>query len=145
MAKAARQRLKRADFQELAKLRIAEAEHLMKAGSFSGAYYIAGLAVECSLKACIARATEQFEFPDLDCAKESWNHDLTRLLNAAGLVAEHEKKAAADVEFNANWLIVKDWDVSSRYEKRSKAEAQNLFEAVVNAQHGVFGWIEGYW
>ncbi len=117
----------------------------MHAGSFSGAYYIAGLAAECSLKACIARATEQFEFPDLDRAKESWNHDLTRLLNAAGLVPEHDKKAASDADFNANWLIVKDWDVSSRYEKRSQAEAQNLFDALVGAKHGILPWIEGYW
>lgn len=145
MAKAARQKLKRADLQGLAKLRIDEAKHLMDAGSFSGAYYMAGLAVECSLKACIARATEQFEFPDLDRAKESWIHDLTRLLNAAGLVQEHDKKAAGDADFNANWLIVKDWDVSSRYETRSQAEAQNLFDALVDAKHGILPWIEGYW
>lgn len=145
MAKAARQKLKRSDFQDLAKLRIADAEQLLKSGNFPGAYYVAGFAVECGLKACIAKATDQFEFPDFDRAKESWNHDLTKLLNAAGLLAEHGKRIASDVDFNANWLIVKDWDVASRYEKRSQAEAQGLFDAITDTGHGVLPWVEGYW
>ena len=103
MAKAARQKLKRSDLQELAKVRIVEAEHLLNRQSFAGAYYLTGIAVECALKACIARATEEFEFPDLERAREGWQHDLTRLLNAAGLLAEHGKMSASDTDFNANW------------------------------------------
>ena len=145
MAKAGRQKLKRSDFQDLARARITEAEHLLNMKSFAGAYYLTGIAVECALKACIAKGTEEFEFPDLDRAKEGWNHDLTKLLSASGLLAEHAKMSSADADFNANWLIVKDWDISSRYEKSSQGDAQALFDAVLNPKHGMFQWIERHW
>lgn len=48
----------RKDFQDLAMVRVREAEMLLAAGLFDGAYYLAGLAVECALKACIAKATQ---------------------------------------------------------------------------------------
>jgi len=37
---------------------------LLRLGLFDGAYYLAGYAVECALKACIAKGTQRFEFPD---------------------------------------------------------------------------------
>ena len=42
------------EFRELATLRLAEAKALLDAGLPDGAYYLAGYAVECGLKACIA-------------------------------------------------------------------------------------------
>jgi len=36
----------------------------MQAGFFDGAYYLAGYAVECAIKACIAKGTRRYEFPD---------------------------------------------------------------------------------
>jgi hypothetical protein len=42
---------KRADFQHLARARVKEAEILINAGEFDGAYYLAGYALECALKA----------------------------------------------------------------------------------------------
>jgi len=47
----------RADFQELAQIRLRDAEVLLENGRFDGAYYIAGYSVECALKACIAKLT----------------------------------------------------------------------------------------
>jgi HEPN domain-containing protein len=43
--------LNRRDFQELALVRLNEAKVLLDAGHFDGAYYLAGYAVECALKA----------------------------------------------------------------------------------------------
>lgn len=43
--------LSRSDFQRLADVRIAEAKVLLDAGMWDGAYYLAGYAVECALKA----------------------------------------------------------------------------------------------
>jgi hypothetical protein len=139
------QKVKRSDLQHLSRIRINEAEHLLRAQSFPGAYYLTGVAVECALKACIARATEQFEFPNLEKVRDSWNHDLTKLLNTAGLLSEHRGRSALDADFNTNWLTVKDWNVSSRYEKRSSQEAQSIFDAATDAQHGILAWIEEYW
>jgi hypothetical protein len=68
--------VKRKDLQELAALRMKEARLLLKANCPEGAYYLAGYADECALKACIAKRTERFELPDLKAAQESWGHDL---------------------------------------------------------------------
>jgi hypothetical protein len=51
------------DFQRLAKLRAAEAGALVRSRKEIGAYYLAGYAVECALKACVAKATKRHEFP----------------------------------------------------------------------------------
>ena len=56
--------MNRIDLQNLANERIAEAKILFDAGKWSGAYYLAGYAVECGLKACIAKLTKPDEFPD---------------------------------------------------------------------------------
>jgi hypothetical protein len=53
----------RADFQALAEERINDAGALLNSRRFSGAYYSSGLAVECALKACVAKNTRQFDFP----------------------------------------------------------------------------------
>ena len=54
----------RKDFQDLARTRLRDARLLLAGGAFDGAYYLGGLAVENALKACIARATQRYEFPD---------------------------------------------------------------------------------
>jgi len=56
--------MKRTDFQDLSRLRMKEARRLFEAGCPEGAYYLAGYAAECAFKACIAKKTERFEFPD---------------------------------------------------------------------------------
>jgi len=56
--------LDRKDLQELSRVRLKEATALMQAGFFDGAYYLAGYAVECAIKACIAKGTRRYEFPD---------------------------------------------------------------------------------
>ncbi len=38
-----------------------DAEVLLDAGQWSGAYYLAGYAVECGLKACAAEMTNQHD------------------------------------------------------------------------------------
>lgn len=140
-----KRKIKRGDLQRLSQIRAQEARHLLNAGGFHGAYYLIGLSVECALKACIAKATEEHEFPDLELVRESWSHKPTGLLNTAGLLREHQIHAAADPDFEANWSTVKDWDVSSRYDEHTEREARDLFEAATNIDHGVLSWIERYW
>jgi HEPN domain-containing protein len=45
--------MNRFDSQKLASLRLREAKALLAAGFPEGAYYLAGYAVECALKACL--------------------------------------------------------------------------------------------
>jgi HEPN domain-containing protein len=54
----------RKDLRALSRVRLSEARALFKAGLPDGAYYLAGYAVECALKACIAKETQRYEFPE---------------------------------------------------------------------------------
>jgi HEPN domain-containing protein len=67
--------LKRQDLRELALRRLKEAQVLFDGGCWAGAYYLAGYAVECALKACIAKGTERFEFPDQKRVNSSYTLD----------------------------------------------------------------------
>lgn len=51
--------MNRAELRNLAKLRLAEAQTLLAAARWSGAYYLSGYSVECALKACIAKNTRR--------------------------------------------------------------------------------------
>jgi HEPN domain-containing protein len=60
--------VKRKDLQVLAETRLTEAQVLFQNRKFDGAYYLAGYAIECAIKACVARNTRRFDFPDKDLA-----------------------------------------------------------------------------
>src|ERR1700683_4835486 len=107
----------RKDFQRLAELRAKEAATLAKTGNQQGAYYLAGFAIECALKACIAKKTRRHDFPaDKDYAGKVYTHNLDQLLKLAHL----EDRLYEDIETRSqlatNWNIVRDWKVDSRYE-----------------------------
>jgi HEPN domain-containing protein len=53
----------RTQLQQLAEERVRDAKALPNAGQWSGAYYLAGYAVECGLKACIAKLTNLNDSP----------------------------------------------------------------------------------
>jgi hypothetical protein len=136
----------RLELRVLAELRIAEAQRLMQAPPMpDGAYYLAGYAVECALKACIARLTNQGDFPDKQFAQECFTHSVEQLVRASGLKAERDADASANPGLEANWSVVKDWTVESRYERSSEAEAMALLEAVTDATNGVLPWIKARW
>jgi HEPN domain-containing protein len=56
--------MNRYDFQKLARIRLEEAKVLLRHGKYEGCYYLCGYAVEFALKACIAKMTERYDFPD---------------------------------------------------------------------------------
>jgi hypothetical protein len=64
----------RTEFQELAEVRLKEAETLLAAGLWDGAYYLAGYAVECAVKACIAKGIGAEVFPDKEFANKCFTH-----------------------------------------------------------------------
>jgi HEPN domain-containing protein len=65
----------RQDFQRLAGMRLRDARVLMRNGNLEAAYYLTGLAVECALKACIAKNTKRYDFPPNQTAlKEIYTH-----------------------------------------------------------------------
>src|ERR1044071_398063 len=76
--------MNRTEFQKLSRLRVKEAKVLLDNRCYEGAFYLAGYAVECALKACIAKKTRRFEFPPRDSNK-LYVHKLGALVELAGL------------------------------------------------------------
>jgi HEPN domain-containing protein len=122
--------LKRRNFQELARIRLKEARLLLGAGFWEGAYYLGGYAVECLLKACIARKTERHDFPDRHRTNQSYTDDLEKLLRLAELKEVFEEAGRQDPELAYNWQTVGKWSEQSRYEKHSQQEAAKLLNAI---------------
>ena len=75
----------RADFQRLAIVRLDEAHALYAANHFSGSYYLGGYAVECALKACIAKNIRAEEWPEKGFSQRLYTHEPPALLKLAGL------------------------------------------------------------
>jgi HEPN domain-containing protein len=100
--------MNRSDLQRLSNARIREAKILFEAGEFSGAYYLAGYAVECALKACISKATQQHDFPDKDRVNKSYSHDLAGLMKVAEVYVDFEFAMRSDRMLEDDWIIVKD-------------------------------------
>ncbi len=125
--------------------RLEAAESLLKSRHWDSAYYLAGYAVECGLKACIARQFREYDFPDKKTVNDSYTHDLSKLVRIAGLEWARERTADASDDFKLNWATVKDWSEDSRYEQRSEAQATAILEAIRNAEFGVMQWITQHW
>jgi len=137
--------MNRSDFIKLSRLRLRDAKVLLTSGNCEGAYYLCGYAVECALKACIAKRTRRHDFPDLKTVKDSYTHKLPDLVKVGGLERDLEQRIQGDPKFEVNWALVKDWSEESRYQQRSHVEAHELYSAVASRKHGVLGWIKEHW
>jgi HEPN domain-containing protein len=137
--------MNRVEFQRLAQLRLDEAILLFENGHYAGGYYLIGYAVECALKACISKQTQEHDFP-LKGSDRLYTHDLNNLLKFSGLSEEHRKNSDANPDFKLNWAIVKDWKEDARYSlviRKDQAEA--LHAAVTDGRDGIFPWLQKWW
>ncbi|WP_150048954.1 MULTISPECIES: HEPN domain-containing protein [Methylomonas] len=129
----------------LSAIRIKEAEVLLKAECYHGAYYLAGYALECILKACVAKQIKQFDFPDKKLANDSYTHDLTKLLITAGLKQELILQESKDVNFKLSWSLANKWSEESRYDHSiQRQDARDLFLAITENESGVLPWLKKY-
>ncbi len=138
--------MNREDFQTLSFLREAEAGALLGAGHFAGAYYLVGYAVECALKACIAKQTNQFDFPDRDAAVAAFTHDLERLMKAARLTGDFETTRRTNRRLDFNWSTVREWRETARYETTIREEqATTMLRACTESPSGILNWVRERW
>lgn len=137
--------MNRDDLRTLARLRLAEARALLAGGYSSGAYYLAGYAVECGLKAVIAGQTREHEFPDKQRALDSFVHDLEKLCRTARLNEQLRNALLANPRLKQNWEYVIGWSESSRYGMHDRQDAQDMLNAVGDDRDGVLQWIMQYW
>jgi HEPN domain-containing protein len=129
------------DFQRLAELRSREAKALLKSRYKQGAYYFGGLAIECALKACIAKKTKKHDFPkNVKIAQKVYSHDLSELLKVTELEIALETAMKADPTLAAHWGVVKGWKVESRYET-SGLNGKDM----IDGMDGVLQWIRLHW
>lgn len=135
----------RATFKKLAAVRLDDAQALLKSRKYAGAYYLAGYSVECGLKACIAKSTRRFEFPDKSRVNRSYTHDLESLLGTAGLTGAFNLASNANQNLLTNWAIIKDWTEDARYRSHSRQAAMDILDAIRDSQDGILPWLAQYW
>ena len=138
--------MNRQDLQRLSRLRSREAKALLDRGSYAGSYYLMGYAVECAVKAAIAKKTRRHDFPDKPLANKSFTHDLKSLLQTAGLWPTFDGALRVNPSLELNWAVVKDWNEDSRYIlSTSEAQARDLYSACTARTHGLLSWLKNYW
>jgi HEPN domain-containing protein len=118
---------------------------LLAGGHWDGAYYLAGYAVECALKACIAKATRRYDFPDKRRVDSSYSHNLAELVKIAELEDAREDREMSDPDFSRNWETSQRWSEQSRYRRYGSNDAELLLDAIRNRRHGVMAWIKLHW
>jgi HEPN domain-containing protein len=97
--------MNRKAFQEISKIRVREAQELLDAGHYPGAFYLIGYAVECALKACVSKQVKRYDFPDKKLATEAFTHDLEKLVRVAGLAPKFQR-IRIDCESEANHDLI---------------------------------------
>lgn len=136
----------RADLQTLAEARIADAEVLLAGARWAAAYYLLGYAVECALKACVAKQFREHEVPDRTIVNSFYTHRLDQLLNISGVRVSFEERVARDPRFQVNWNAVRDWSETYRYEHTTtEAKARDMLVAVTDRDCGVLPWLRTQW
>jgi hypothetical protein len=118
------------ELENLCKDRIKEAEALVKARLYDGAYYLCGYAVEVALKKRICKTLRWNGYPKTEAEFKNLSsfktHDLDMLLHLSGI--EDKLKQ----HFLFEWSVVIAWKPEIRYASRAKNEqmAKGMIEAV---------------
>ena|SRR5687767_3614244 len=107
--------MQRAEWQQLADLRLQDAEVLLAAQRWEASYYLLGYCIECALKACIAKQFRLHDVPDRKLVADFYTHDLEQLVRISGIRLQMEGQFQADSSFSRNWSTVKDWKEDTRY------------------------------
>ncbi len=138
----------RAEWQRIADERVRDANVLLSAKRWAAAYYLAGYAVESALKACIVvyvKKNAEVVFREKKYSEKCWTHDIEILLQLAGLKETRDADASLNPALLKSWQVVKDWSEITRYERRTRLDAEKLYEAVTQTAVGVLPWIKNHW
>ncbi|HVI10406.1 MAG TPA: DNA-binding protein [Candidatus Binatia bacterium] len=139
-------RLNRATLQLFADARIKEAKVLLQHEHWTGAYYLTGLGVECALKACLAHAVQQHDFPDKSFINRAYTHNLEDLARLDGeLWVSLNDEMNTNATLRNNWSTVRQWDDEKRYFAVEEIEAVSMYEATTEAGSGILDWLRRRW
>ena len=125
-----------ADIEALAALKLSEAQSLLAAGFYDGAFYVGGYAIELLLKARACKTlgiTDFFLFDkgNREVYRPYKVHDYEQLILLSGLFTEFHTELATNPVFRSHWSFVEDWSEDARYlTGKSKADAENFLISV---------------
>jgi hypothetical protein len=98
------------------------------------------------LKACLARAVREHDYPDKKFVNDMYQHKLQKLMKLdAGLWKALQGDMNSQANLAANWSTVKDWDDEKRYDIVQEQTARGLYDAAADAGSGIMQWIRGRW
>lgn len=137
----------RKELQDLALLRLREAEALFDAGFFDGCAYLCGYVVELALKACICQLLDTDDYPATGEYKRVYAiHDLRQLLFLAGLRRKLDPTAEA---LFTNWSLAVPWNPTERRYSPAgtvtREDAVDILNAVRDPKDGVLAWLQKHW
>lgn len=120
------------DLQTVSRARLRDAQALLKARRFDGAFYLCGYAVEIALKARICRTLKWSGFPQTRQEFEGFGsiktHDLEVLLRFSGIEDRIKRKHLSE------WSLVLDWNPEKRYQSIGQATEQQATEMLKAAK-----------
>ena len=137
--------MKRAEWKHRADDLAASAATLLYEKHYSTAFYLAGLSVECALKAKIASRFLASDIPDRRLVQAVYDHDLSKLLGHAQLSDLLDADGALKPRLKTNWNLVKTWSVEARYASWSPTQADDMIRSVSERGTGVLSWIKRHW
>jgi len=116
------------DLRAIARARLRDAQVLLRAKRFDGAFYLCGYAIELALKARICRTLKWSGFPEsaqefkgLQSVK---THDLEVLLKFSGIEDRVKAKHLRE------WSAVLGWNPEKRYQAIGASKAQDAADMV---------------
>ena len=126
--------LTRVTLQRLARARLRDAHMLLVGKRYDAAYYLAGYAVECALKAWIAKQTPRHGFPEKKRVDQAHTHNLSGLLSLVDR-GSFEAEVKRDEKLQVAWSNVQKWSPEGRYEFRSRTavDARDMLKSVEDA------------
>ena len=135
----------KSDLEALSAVRIREATLLFQSKLYSGAYYLAGYAVELAIKACIAKHIRTGVIPDRSFVNRIYRHNLDDLLGLAGLKEALNNDIKTDPQLGGNWGVACDWSEESRYSAWDAVNATALILAIDDPNHGILQWLKKHY
>ncbi len=142
----------RKEFQDIALLRLKDAEALFKQNQYDGSCYLAGYVIELALKAAICKNMHNNDFFDAvktETARAFKIHNLKELIILAGLSHRYDDLHATNPPLMRHWRYILDvikWSEQLRYQSGfTQVQAQLMLEAINHPQNGLLKWIKKYW
>lgn len=121
-----------ADLRDVAKARLRDAQVLVRAGRFDGAFYLCGYAVEIALKSRICRTLKWAGFPqtagEFAGLGSVRTHDLEILLRFSGIEDRIKGKYVSE------WSVVLTWNPEKRYQSIGQSSPQQAADMLSSAK-----------